>query len=128
MWANETEDAPGHSNLKAIPPWREALDTEGIRGMSAIAAILDGVEWWRLRPAQELLAEQPGQDDAREFIAVAATEERDLLVAYLPSGGGVTLCSERLTGQAAWHDTRTGESRRAEATAHTFTAPDESDW
>ena len=128
VWANETEDAPGHSNLKAIPPWREALDTEGIRGMSAIRTILDGVEWWRLRPAQELLAEQPGEDDARDFIAVAATEERDLLVAYLPSGGDATLSAERLPGQAAWHDPRTGESRRAGATAHTFTAPDERDW
>ncbi len=128
LWSNEIEDAPGHPNLKAIAPWREALDTEGIRGMSAIRAILAQVEWWRLRPAQELLAEQPGEADPRESIAVSASDDRDLLVAYLPSGGDVTLSASELPQRAAWHDPRTGESRRTGATAHTFTAPDERDW
>ncbi len=128
VWANETGDAPGHSNLKAIPPWRDGLESEGIRGMTAMRAILDDVQWWRLRPAQELLVEQPGADDARMFIAVAAGDERDLVVAYLPGGGEIVLAGEGLPASGAWRDPRDGGSVAAEGVDGRFSAPDDRDW
>ncbi|MFP4248864.1 MAG: DUF4038 domain-containing protein [Armatimonadota bacterium] len=129
VWGEETGDAPGHSGLKDIPPWRVGLETEGIAGMSALRSILSDVEWWRLRPAQEMLAEQPGEADSREWIAVAATEARDLTVAYAPGGGEVILTSQRRSsGRAVWRDPRDGSSAPAEGEDGRFIAPDDRDW
>ena len=128
VWHEETGPAPGHSNLTSVQPWREGLESEGIEGMTALREIIDDLEWWRLRPAQELLANQPGSDDPRDTIVAVMTEERDLLVAYTPSGKEIALTEEDLPAQAMWRDPRDGSSRQADITDGTFSAPDESDW
>jgi hypothetical protein len=128
VWAEEVGTAPGHGNLKDIPPWREGLETEGIGGMTALRQIVDGLQWWRLRPAQELLAAQPGSEDARNIIAVAITDERDLLVAYAPGGGEIVLKTEDLPTGAVWRDPRDASAIPATGDGGRFTAPDERDW
>lgn len=128
VWSEETGDAPGHSNLKAIPPWREGLESEGIEAMSALGSILEGLRWWRLRPAPELLANQPGEADPRDTIAVAATDGRDLVVAYTPGGGEIALVGGELPGRATWRDPRDAGSVPAQAEGGVFRAPDERDW
>jgi hypothetical protein len=40
--------------------------------------------WWELRPAQGLLAEQPGDETFNHFISVARTDDARIIVAYLP--------------------------------------------
>ncbi|MGI5818703.1 MAG: DUF4038 domain-containing protein [Armatimonadota bacterium] len=128
VWGNETADAPGHGSLKDIPPWHAGLETEGIAGMGIMRRIVDELEWWRLRPAPELLVGQPGATDPRETIAVAISEARDLLLAYLPSGGEVALTGGDLPGRATWRDPRDGHAVEANGEAGRFTAPDERDW
>jgi hypothetical protein len=64
---------------------------------------------------------------------VAASERRDLLVAYTPEVRAIALKVDGLLpGRAAWHDPRTG--RRTAATGvrsgavTRFKAPGEGDW
>lgn len=128
VWSEETGDAPGHGNLKSIPPWREGLRTEGIEGMAAMRSIVDDLQWWRLRPAQELLLNQPGEEDPRNWIAVAATAERDLLVAYTPAGGDVALDAQQLPPETVWRNPRDGSGAAAVGEDGRFTAPDGNDW
>ncbi len=127
VWGDEIADAPGHGSLKSIPPWRQGLYTDGITSMSALRRIIDRIEWWRLRPAQDRLVEQPGTDDARRFIAVAASDAGDLLVAYTPEGDAVALAGD-LPANARWYDPRTGKAIGAEAHGGRFQPPAEEDW
>ena len=49
--------------------------------------LFDDVPWWRLRPAPELLTEQPGERDPRLFVAAARTVEGTLALVYFPGAG-----------------------------------------
>ena len=94
--------------------------------MSALGSILEGLRWWRLRPAPELLANQPGEADPRDTIAVAATDGRDLVVAHTPGGGEIASAGSCPAGDVA------GPARRRERPGagggRVFRAPDERDW
>ena len=87
-----------------------------------------------LRPALDLLLEQPGADDARRFIAVARTLVGDWTTAYLPTGGTIHLYLDAaMDCSARWFDPGNGHWLAAEpATAIaerlSFTAPSDDDW
>ncbi|MCD6360162.1 MAG: DUF4038 domain-containing protein [Armatimonadetes bacterium] len=127
-WNSEPGPAPGHPNLGTVGPWSEGLRMPGIANMSALRKLMDEIEWWRLRPAQELLAEQPGAEDRTLFIAVAATPERDLVMAYTPGGLPVRLVAGELPARARWFDPRDGAWRDAVGDDGLFVCPDERDW
>jgi hypothetical protein len=128
VWNRETADAENHANLRQIRPWRDGLATDGIDGMTRLRAFFESGPWTALRPAQHVLAEQPGAADPRRFIAVAQTTGGDWTVAYLPMGGAVRFAAAP-AGRASWVDPRTGASRGASgADGRTFVAPDEQDW
>lgn len=131
-WATEPELPKGHEGLGTVQPWHTAVDAPGALSMSTMRTFFESLPWWRLRPAQSLLAEQPGADDPTRFVSAAATEDGDLAVAYTPAGESIRLRTEEFEGAVAeWFDPRTGD--RSEATAPTggvteFTPPAEGDW
>ena len=126
-WNEKPGPAPGHDNLHPNG-WREGLNTAGIASMTALRALMDEIEWWRLRPAQELLTEQSGMTDPTVFIAVAATPARDLMLVYTPGGLAVRLATEGLPARARWFDPREGSWRDAAEEGGAFVCPDERDW
>ena len=75
-WEPRPQVPPNHPREGLSPPWREALQHPGARQMKHLKTLFSSVEWWRLRPAQELLAEQPGSREPARFVAVAASEDR----------------------------------------------------
>lgn len=99
--------------------------------MKHLKALFSSVEWWRLRPAPELLSDQPGSHEPSRFVAVAASEDRTWALAYLPAGCTITLLTDKLKGlsRARWFNPRTGEwSRKVEIKTNMFTTPDQEDW
>jgi hypothetical protein len=104
----------------------------GAKQMKSVADLFTEIEFWRLRPAQEFLVDQPGTADASRTIAVAAAP--GLLVAYTPVVPVVALRSDGVsTGAVAtWVNPRTGERAAAAATvdkdATRFVAPGDGDW
>ncbi|HEX5499636.1 MAG TPA: putative collagen-binding domain-containing protein, partial [Thermomicrobiales bacterium] len=84
--------------------------------------------------AQDLLAAQPGADDARRFIAAARTESGDWTVVYTPVGGTIRLNSGVCDGVSArWFDPRDGHWLPAQGSAErdggmSFATPDDGDW
>lgn len=136
-WASERESVGQGIRRQAaemLDPWWAVLDTPGTASMTILRRYFASGEWWNLRPAQELLAEQPGDRDSRHFLAAARTMSGDWTVIYLPAGGIVYLNPGVTSGASArWFDPRSGHWHAANALdegggRETFVAPDASDW
>lgn len=133
-WDDGSGPPTDHANAGTPLPWREALEMPGATGMRHVVDLFTSIEFWRLRPAQELLVEQPGAADASQFISVSASPERDLLVAYTPAASVVSLRVDAIAegSQTFWVNPRTGERTPATATVQRktmqFTAPGDEDW
>ncbi|GBD37166.1 hypothetical protein HRbin36_02296 [bacterium HR36] len=133
-WLDRPGRAEGHEGLGEIPAWPAGLETEGISNLRLLRQFFSSGPWPKLRPAQELLLEQPSRNDATRFITLAATPERTWLVAYLPRGGTCRLRRDALPNPASmqWFDPRTGEKQVARPELNDqearFSAPDDRDW
>jgi hypothetical protein len=133
VWSWQTrpgEEPRDHKGTGAAKTWREAMDLPGSTHMKHAADLFASLEWWRLRPYQDLLAGQPGGDDPAKHVAAASADDGDLAVLYLPVGGEVRLKADRLTEglKAEWFDPRTGKRKDAKGDAGKYRAPDEQDW
>lgn len=123
-WNKQTGPSEGHGNWGngAVEPWQSGLDTPGIRSMTVLRKFFESLDWSTLKPAPQLLATQPGDADAANFIAVAQTDDGKCVVAYTPVGGKVDLDT---TGYVVrWFDPRTGKWSDATDTQ----TPDDQDW
>jgi hypothetical protein len=124
-----------HQSDIMVGPWRQAIDTPGVRSMTTMRRFFESGPWWLVRPAPELLLAQPGTDDATRFIAVGRTEDGAWTMAYAPVGDSIILTEESMSPSASarWFDPRTGHWRPATAEAATtpgvaFRPPDDDDW
>ena len=130
VWNDEPGPAENHGGLTA-GPWTEGLDTGGTRSMTVLREFFENGPWPDLRPAPDLIANQP--DDPEAFIAAAATADGTWAVIYSPVGQTVTL-SEDGTGlldcaSVRVIDPATGEEHRVEMEEFgTWTLPADHDW
>ncbi|MGH2618242.1 MAG: DUF4038 domain-containing protein, partial [Thermomicrobiales bacterium] len=136
-WASGCEpvgEAIRRQSEYTLEPWWTVLATPGAQSMTILHNFFASGDWWKLRPAQEILAEQPGDDDARRFIAAARTENGDWTVVYLPTGDSVCLHPGAANGTSArWFDPRTGHWAAAipvdgAGGGDAFVPPDARDW
>jgi hypothetical protein len=133
VWSWQT--SPGvplnHERTGEAKPWHEAIQLPGSTQMRHMAGLFTSLPWWRLRPAQSLLAEQPGAKDPARFISAALSEDKDAAVFYLPLGGTLRLQAGALPPRlsiAEWFDPRSGERKPAEGKAGAYQAPGKEDW
>lgn len=124
-WTREAGEVLNHIGLGEARPWREAMGFAGSGDMGRVGEILGGVEWWRLRPAQELIRAQPYGDDPARHVAVGASEKGDLVVAYLPAGGRVELEERVARLRYRWICPRSGRNIES---GGVLEAPDGGDW
>lgn len=122
-WNLETGPCEGHGGWghDSIEPWYTALETLGIASMTLLRAFFEQLDWPALRPAPQLLLDQPGEADPKRFIAAARSTDGDTIVAYLPVGGTVKVDAAGYRGQ--WFDPRAGTWTAATS----LTAPDTPD-
>lgn len=131
-WLEQTAPAPGH-NLGLVKPWQAGVETPATAAMTILRRFFESLPWERLRPAQDVLTEQPGTADPACFVAAAASAQDGLTVLYLPVGGTVRLNPAQLAGtrSARWFNPRTGLDAARSALAQppaALTAPDVEDW
>jgi hypothetical protein len=133
-WDDGSGPPVDHPNSGTPLPWRQALTMPSAEQMAHVTALFSEIEWWRLRPAPTLIVDQPGALDAKRTVLVAQAEAGDLVVAYIPAGGAVTLRTTtlKLGLQASWFNPRTGERTPIgvvdnSQVAH-FQTPDPEDW
>lgn len=101
--------------------------------MSVMKSLMDSLPWHRLRPAPQLLAEQPGEETPHEFISAARTDAGDVVLVYSPTGGRISVCADavRPPARAEWWNPRNSERTGAapvRGNAQSFEAPDDEDW
>jgi hypothetical protein len=129
-WDDGTAPPVGHANSGIPRPWRAALHLPAAEQLRHIAALFGQIDWWRLRPAPELLAQQPGDADPARFVAAAAAPSGDLALVYAPAGARIALQAGSIAGlqSARWFDPRAGTSQPASGQSGEFMAPDGGDW
>lgn len=123
----------GHRFFWILPPnWREALDPPGARQMGLVKDVLTArKEWWRLVPAQELLA-TGGRTDGRVLNLAARHPEGCWAIVYAAGPARLSVAMDRLGAgpeyEAFWIDPRTAErgerSRYTASGEQAFATPD----
>ena len=106
-WAEEPGPIEGHGSLTAAGSWEDALTAEGADDMGVLRRFFESGPWTDLRPAPELVAEQP--DDPAAFVAAARTADGAWTVIYSPTGGRVRLTPAVPGSTWTRFDPRTGE-------------------
>ncbi|MBS0208000.1 MAG: DUF4038 domain-containing protein [Planctomycetes bacterium] len=131
-WQTESGGTPAaHAGSGVAKRWKEALELPGGAQMKHVVDLFEGMEWWNLRPAPEVLAAQPGRDDPTRFIAIATDKKKESLVAYLPVGGEIRLAPSEASSfsRFAWFDPREGKSVAVlKSDGHVYSAPTNDDW
>lgn len=132
-WHTKVQGPADHIRTGLGSPWNVAKDLPGTFSMKYLHEFFKSIDWWRLTPAPQLLAEQPGKKDASKFIAAAKSGEGDLAVIYLPEGGTVKVKTDLLKKglTARWFHPRTGgllEAGKVQKSPQTFKTTDRNDW
>ena len=133
-WDDGTRPPTDHAGSGVPLPWQQALTMPGARQMEYLSRYFTSIDFGRLRPAPEVVVNQPGSQEPRRFIAAARTDRNDLLVLYVPEDRAVDVKADTLppSPRASWFDPRTGETSTAvgdtTAGAVRFRTPSEGDW
>jgi len=130
-WELEPNIPMSHLGSGVAKPWQEAMNLPGSTHMKHLKSLFSSLEWWKLRPAQNVLARQPGTADPAHFVAVAKADK--WLLAYMPVGGEIKLRTEGLKPPLAarWFNPRTGAwslQRAVSGDTPSLRAPDTNDW
>jgi hypothetical protein len=81
---SQDEPIQNHGSSTGYSPWSKSIKLPGSKQIGYLAKFFKTIDWWRLRPAPEILTEQPGDTIFNHFIAVSKTTNNDLIIAYLP--------------------------------------------
>ena len=113
-WLREGENILNHEDATGTHPWHESIKFPGSIQVGYLAGFIKKLEWWRLRPAQQLLVHQPGDNIYNHFISIAKTDSHDTIVAYLPVKSTIKLLNPiniRYRGQ--WFNPVTNQYSKA---------------
>lgn len=110
--------------------WYEALHSEGSAQMKHLRAFMDSLQPMTCSPAQERILSNTPEEPMELHAQASVFADQTGLVAYLPSGGGITLNLSGLSGAQHfiwWYDPRKGTCAKAgtaqPADSVTLTAP-----
>lgn len=133
-WDDGTKDPTDHPGSGIPLPWQKALTMPGAEQMAHLADFFASVNWPKLRPAPIVVVNNPGAQKPAKFIAGAKTDDKELMVVYVPEDRTVEIKLDSMppSPQVTWFNPRTGEKSPAVAvvTANTcqFPTPAEGDW
>jgi len=101
-----------------IDGWKNHLDTTGTAQLRYVTKLFAPRPWYRLVPDQDHTLVTAGYGtfsnrgavDKSDYVTAAGTPDGKLAIAYLPSGGTVTVDMTKLAGRARarWYDPTTG--------------------
>jgi hypothetical protein len=101
-WLRTGEEILNHgSKGEGTSRWNESLKLPGSVQVGYLAKFMRQLPWWTLKPAPELLVEQPGIRQYNHFVSVSRTDDGTTLVAYLPNAAPVRLYNLTSTSYTA---------------------------
>jgi hypothetical protein len=83
-WLREGEEILNHGRSAGVPTWDKCLDLPAGIQVGYLAEFMRTLPWWRLKPAGQLLAGQPGDGTFNHFISVSQADECGTIVVYTP--------------------------------------------
>jgi hypothetical protein len=116
-----------HPTTGIAKPWREALHLPGAEQVPHLASFFEGLEWWRLVPAPELVVDQPG---GHRHIAASRSAEGDLALVYVPEDREIALRLEQLRPglSGTWVSPVSGDAQPADLGEGRLATPAPGDW
>lgn len=114
-WIREGEKILNHGQPDHVSTWRRSIDFSGSLQIGYLGDFLRRFEWWNLRPANELLVEQPGENRYNQFVSVLKSLDQETILVYIPHPETVRLYApmgERYEGQ--WFDPAKNEYSEAD--------------
>jgi hypothetical protein len=104
-WLAPGELILNHSDKGGVTGWRKSIDFPGSIQMGYLAGFIKQFDWWNLFPANEILAEQPGENIYNHWISVVKSSGDDLIIAYIPEKCDVKLFNPKgYRYSAQWFD------------------------
>lgn len=100
-WDDGTGTPFAHEYTGKSSAWHEALHLPGSTSMRHLADLMASLPWWTLRPAPDLLAAQPGTEDARFTVVASRTDDGRIALVYVPRGSHATLRPAATSGAHA---------------------------
>jgi hypothetical protein len=132
-WDSWVQSPPDQTKGDNLPLWRKALFMPAAKQMTHLSEFLNSMEFWRLRPRPQLLAEKTAGPSPLRSLA-ASTETKDLALVYVPRERSAELMLDGLplAPDVAWFNPASGKHSHAVAVvgARTcqFPTPGPGDW
>ena len=113
-WLQEGERILNHRDDGGVTGWRKSIEFPGSLQMGTLASFIQQFEWWNLYPANEILAEQPGDENYNHWISVVKSPDDALIIAYIPHQAVVRLYNPKgFKYTARWFNPVTNEYSEA---------------
>jgi len=104
-WIREGEKPLNHRYVPGVSTWDKAMDLPGSFQVAYLGAFMRDYAWWNLRPAQDLLLEQPGEEHFRAHVSLLKSLDSKTILVYLPTRQEVSLrLPSARTYTAKWFD------------------------
>jgi hypothetical protein len=85
-WLREGEEILNHASKgESSSRWKESLALPGSVQVGYLSVFFQKLERWKLKPAPDLLTEQPGDSEISQFISIAESDDGKTIVSYLPA-------------------------------------------
>lgn len=83
-WLREGEKILNHSDAPWTSTWSKSIMLPGSVQMEYLSQFIRKFEWWNFYPAQELLVNQPGDEQFNHFVSLVKTVDNKIMLAYIP--------------------------------------------
>lgn len=109
-WLRDGESILNHRDAPGTSNWRKSLDFPGSIQMGYLAQLFQKMDWWKFYPANELLANQPGNAVFNQWISVLRKDDHSGILVYIPEKGAVSLFNpEGFSYEGQWFNPVTNE-------------------
>jgi hypothetical protein len=117
-----------------MPMWERALFMPAAKQMRPLAKLMNSIDFWRLRPQPEAVANQTPQSASESRVVAASTSSKDLTLVYLPQSNPVDVYLQAMPASPliSWLQPTQGFTRSAVAVVSgstcQFPPPGSGDW
>lgn len=128
-WLAEGEKIENHGDKGGVTGWRKSIEFPGSIQMGYLAGFFEKLEWWKLFPANEILAFQPGEKTFNHWISVSKSRDDQTIVVYIPEKAEVKLYNPNgYKYSAQWFNPLTNEYLEAKIEQRTFSTHEKVDF
>lgn len=115
-WIRTGEKILNHAQPASLRSWEESIKFAGSIQIGQLGNFMQKYDWWQLKPAPELVANQPAQ--AAGYISVLRSDDHQTVMAYVPTQTTLRLYNpSHLSYQGQWYDPVSDQFLEAQITS-----------